>query len=686
MPFIEHSELSNDGANTVDSLKSVELLPPHLVNRIAAGEVVERPASVVKELVENALDAGATQISIIVGGGGRNLRIADNGHGMRPEDAKKAFYNHATSKIRTIEELEKIQTLGFRGEALASIASISRMACSTRTKFADQGVKVSVNELGEPTLTDVGCAPGTVMQVDDLFYNTPARLKFLKRPQTELGHIEEIVQYLALSHPEVTFKLQLAEREVLKTSGSGSLKKTLEELFSLSRQSVKLIPISQNESETESEGSLSLAGFVSEPGFMKSNKRLIMTFVNGRHVRCNILQKSVEAAYESLLPSGKYPLAALFLNMPFHHVDVNVHPAKREVRYIDSNRIFGFVKSALKNAMTAQGIQLAPTTPFPAHPWQFLPQSEPSPLVSLPDRDNHNRNRNSLSNSITPNNHFDSALLFRGSNSHEDQRTVHNRNANSDLAYKAVFQASSSLSGPENTSQPAATGIGTTQTNLNEEVLYSETQLETTSHHEDSSTRFKVIGQLFNTYILLETVQGLLVVDQHIASERSFFEALTINLTSGEPLVQKYLGTKALLVSPVQYDLLEKQKIDFEKLGFTYVLEADSRAILLTGFPVVYTGRDGLSEPLKMFEQLLNQLEETGQMNLDLDHLLATLACHSAVRAGDTLNQFEMEEVIKRWLACELPWTCPHGRPIAHTISKNDLNKFFHRGSLPVGT
>jgi DNA mismatch repair protein MutL len=679
MPFTEHPELSQDAINTIDSLKSVELLPPHLVNRIAAGEVVERPASVVKELVENALDAGATQVSIMVGGGGRNLRIADNGHGMRPEDAKKAFYNHATSKIRTVEELEKIQTLGFRGEALASVASISRMVCLTRTKFADQGVKVSINEIGEPHLTEAGCAPGTVMQVDDLFYNTPARLKFLKRPQTELGHIEEVVQYLALSHPEVTFSLQLAEKEVLKTSGSGSLKKTLEELFSISRQSVKLIPISQNESKTESEGSLSLAGFVSEPGFMKSNKRLLMTFVNGRHVRCHILQKSVEAAYESLLPSGKYPLAALFLSMPFHHVDVNVHPAKREVRYVDSNRIFGFVKSALKNAMIAQGIQLEPTTPFPARPWQISSQIEASPLASVPD----SQNQSLLSNVSNPSNHFDSTLLFRNSNFSENPRTVHEQNVSSDRSYPlAPFIPL----GTENENATLTASIETAQIPLTQETLYSETQLQTTSNPEDSSTRFKVIGQLFNTYILLETIQGLLVLDQHIASERSFFEALTVNLTSGEPLVQKCLGTKALSVSPVQYDLLEKQKADFEKLGFTYLLQADSRAILLTGFPIVYTGRDGLSEPIKMFEQLLNQLEETGQMNLDLDHLLATLACHSAVRAGDTLNQFEMEEVIKRWLACELPWTCPHGRPIAHTISKNDLNKFFHRTSLPVGT
>lgn len=206
----------------------IHILPPHVVNRIAAGEVVERPASVIKELVENALDAGATRIDVSASAGGRTLRVADNGCGMSAEDAKMAFYNHATSKITEESDLSRIDTLGFRGEALASIAAIAKVTCMTRPVQATTGVKVIVDTLGEPQLSETGCAPGTIFEVTDLFYNTPARLKFLKRPQTELGHIEEVVQYLALSHPEIQFSLTLNEQQAFKTRGSGALKSAME--------------------------------------------------------------------------------------------------------------------------------------------------------------------------------------------------------------------------------------------------------------------------------------------------------------------------------------------------------------------------------------------------------------------------------------------------------------------------
>jgi DNA mismatch repair protein MutL len=662
--------------------KPIHLLPSHLINRIAAGEVIERPASVVKELVENALDAGATQISIIVGSGGRNLRIADNGHGMHADNALKAFYNHATSKISSVEELERIQTLGFRGEALASIASISRMHCLTRLASASQGVKVQINELGEPNLSEAGCAPGTVMSVDDLFYNTPARLKFLKRPQTELGHIEEAVQYLALSHPEVRFRLELGERQVLATSGSASLRKTLEELFPLTREQVKLIPVLQDETETAKEGALSLAGFVSEPGFMKSGKRWLMTFVNGRHVRCGILQKAVEAAYESLLPTGKYPLAALFLSLPYEDVDVNVHPSKREVRYLDSGRVFGFVKSALHNSMVAHGIHFAPNTPFPANPW-VMPQSNSEAAVSPSGFSTQ------TGDSLYSNSPLSEKMPYTGGIGVQPvQQSTHFSSEASPSWPQLQTNLSFSPEQKENSSDLSQQEeIGSFFANFNAPPSTQNPDKGT------ATTRFKVIGQLFNTYILMETVQGLLVVDQHIASERTFFEALTLNLTSGEPLIQQCLTAPPLILSAVQQDLLQRGQEAFAKLGFHYRLTSSdtdpttNSEVYLTGFPLIYAGRDGLDEPMRLFEQMLNQLEETGEMNLDLDHLIATLACHSAVRAGDPLSRpGDMETVISRWLSCELPWTCPHGRPIAHTISKADLNRFFHRSSLPVGT
>ena len=653
--------------------KRVQLLPPPLINRIAAGEVVERPASVVKELVENALDAGATRIDISASAAGRNLRVADNGSGMQPQDAALAFYNHATSKISAMEDLDRIETLGFRGEALASIGSISRLTCLTRTADAPTGTKVVLDELGEPALSDTGCATGTIMEVVDLFYNTPARLKFLKRAQTELGHIEETVQYLALSHPEVRFTLNLNEKEVLKTTGTGELRRTMDEVFALKRENISLIPITAEDELA----SYRLAGFVSEPGVMKSSKRWLVTFVNGRHVRCAILQKAIEAAYESLLPQGKYPIGVLFLSMPPTDLDVNVHPTKREVRYSAASGIFSFMRSGILNAMAAQGISFEPIASqwnplaLPAGGQLGAPNAvSPEASFSGPaSGDTHFSNPSNASNTGP------AAQFFQGRS--------------------PGFSGSSSFARPTSASeplpmqaalefyQPNATANGTLS-GFAQECESSATIGQASGNTIAPTQRFKVIGQLFNTYILLETPQGLMVVDQHIASERDFFEALTLNLTGATPAIQHLVVPHPLMVSPVQRDLLMRHQADFARLGFLYSLSEDKNALQLTGYPLVYAGRDGVFQQGGLFENLLAQLEETGSMKLDLDHLIATLACHSAVRAGDVLTAEQMHWVIDRWLACQLPWTCPHGRPIAHTIPKSELNHFFHRPSLPV--
>ncbi len=662
--------------------RPIRILPPHLINRIAAGEVVERPASVIKELVENALDAGATRIEISASNGGRNLRVADNGSGMTPENAALAFYNHATSKIQDEADLDRITTLGFRGEALASIGAISKLTCWTRRADAPVGTKITVAESGEPVLSEAGCATGTVMEVDELFYNTPARLKFLKRAQTELGHIEEIVQFLALSHPQVRFSLTINDKVVLKTSGSNALKRAMEEVLGLKDEKIPLLPIAAEDAEL----GLSVAGFASEPGVMKSSKRWIMTYLNGRHVRCAILQKAIEAAYESLLPQGRYPVCVIFVSMPTSEVDVNVHPAKREVRYAASSTIFGFVRSGIRNSLSAQGIRLdvpmatavmessaLPVSHWPAAPGDLSEQSfsanrsmaEPSRTPWPP----------SASGGAGPN--------YRPSNYQQPATDRLPAYRQASYADPQPVQAALGFYAPGDASRPVPASP--------ESDLAVDAENLSVAKPTFANGKFKVIGQLFNTYILLETVQGLLVVDQHIASERDFFESLTLNLTTETPDIQRLVTAMPLTVSPVQRDLLAQYQGAFAKLGFLYDLNPElpenssgGLSVQLTGYPLVYAGRDGMFEAGGLFENLLAQLEETGHMKLDLEHLIATLSCHSAVRAGDSLTHYEMEQVIDRWLACRLPWTCPHGRPIAHTISTTELNQFFHRPSLPV--
>ncbi|MBY0403044.1 MAG: DNA mismatch repair endonuclease MutL [Cyanobacteria bacterium] len=632
--------------------RPVKILPPHVVNKIAAGEVVERPASVIKELVENALDAGATKIEIMASAGGRNLRVADNGSGMTPEDVKLAFYNHATSKISEETDLSAIETLGFRGEALASIVAIAKVTCWTKTLDMPHGSKVTFDPLGEPQITDTGCANGTVLEVQDLFYNIPARLKFLKRPQTELNHIEETVQCLALSHPEIQFTLSVNDQFTLKTSGSGQLKTALEEIFKLpAKECQELISVTRSD---EASG-LHLAGYISPPGTLKSSKKWLITFVNGRYVKCSIVTKAIEGAYLSMIPQGKYPVAVLFLTLPSSEVDINVHPSKKEVRYVSPNGVFGFIRQNVLHSLEKAG-----HTAFLAPPQEELPSSLPPHPFS-----------NTAQGSWGTSSRYESNASYRTPPQWESRPGLSQNQSSgqNQMAFQLYQPLEDSSSAPteENPLRGSHTG--------------DEGQ-QPWKHRT-----WKIIGQLFNTYILLETQQGLMVVDQHIASERSFFEAFTQATLSETPAKQTLLELLPLDISPQQADLLLQQVDHFSSLGFEYQLiqpqqENQSPQVILKALPIIYTGR----QPKELFEQLLMALEEPGSdsLQLDLSHLIATLACHSAVRAGDTLLHFEMEKVIEQWLASTLPWTCPHGRPIAHTIETQILHQFFDRHSLPV--
>lgn len=319
----------------------IKQLSKHLINQIAAGEVIERPASVVKELVENSVDAGATKISVEVSNECRDIRVADNGSGIHPDDIILAFSKHATSKISTDEDLFDIHTLGFRGEALASIISIAKLTCTTRTKDFETGTKVKC-ENSEVKKVETGCAIGTIMEIKDLFYNIPARLKFLKNANTEFSYIQELVQSIAIVNPHAAFELKKNGKTVLKTSGNNELKYTLKELFPSN--------VTDNLKEvlkTDSLSGMKISGYVSTPDFTRSSKKDFHIYINSRTVKCPIFMKSIDMAYKNLISSGKYPFVVLNLELPPADVDVNVHPTKKEVRYKNTNMIFNFIMSSI---------------------------------------------------------------------------------------------------------------------------------------------------------------------------------------------------------------------------------------------------------------------------------------------------------------------------------------------------
>ena len=581
----------------------IKKLNPNLINQIAAGEVIERPSSVVKELVENSIDAGADKIEVEISNECRNIRVADNGSGISEDDIEAAFTPHATSKIATQEDLWNIGTLGFRGEALASIISIAKVTCTSRTADSEFGIKIECAN-SETKKSKVGCAIGTIMDVRDLFYNTPVRLKFLKNDRTEYSTIIEILQNIAISHPEVSITLKNERAVSLKTSGLGDLGVTLSEIYSddLTKQLKKI-------KKTDSLSHLAITGFVSLPSFTRSNKKAIYLFVNGRVVKCPVLLKAVSFAYEELIPRGKHPFAAINLTLPKDELDVNVHPTKREIRYQNGNQIFSFVHSAIKQALEVNEKQFQP---------KFIPQEE-----------NFTENTESFTD-------FSSFKSSEGD-------------------FKAQIRASAQLYKP-----------------IEEEFVQREIEIEQKSFelkNQDTSCDYRIIGQFKNTYILLETKDGLQIIDQHIAHERYIYEEL---------LEQKEISSQLILVaSPISLEPSEitalQEKADILK-KYGYKMEFPSeKEVVFRKLPQLIADKN----PKEILDDLLKSLD--GSIEKIGNKILISTSCHAAVKANQPLSFAQMDDLIKKWLSTKNNTTCPHGRIIAHTIDTQKVAGFFGR-------
>ena len=441
----------------------IKQLSKHLINQIAAGEVIERPASVVKELVENSVDAGASKISVEISNECRDIRVADNGSGIHPDDIMLAFSKHATSKISTDEDLFAIDTLGFRGEALASIISIAKVTCTTRTKDFETGTKVKC-ENSEVKKVETGCAVGTIMEVRDLFYNIPARLKFLKNPNTEFSYIQELVQSIAISHPQVSFELKKNGKTVLKTSGNNELKHALKELFSNS--------ITDNLKEvlkTDELAGLKISGYVSTPDFTRSSKKDYHIYINSRTVKCPVFMKAIDTAYKNLIANGKYPFVVLNLEIPAADVDVNVHPTKKEVRYKNTNQIFNFIMSGIHGGLS--------NYTEPEKTYSIKP--EPKPAA-------------------------------------ERVVELHTKQNSLDIFYN---KPDDEMSMEEETFEKVQKNIPQVTPETDQKQIFKPVEKEPEPEEN-------IVGQYKNTYILVEKEDGLEIIDQHIAEERYIYEKL----------------------------------------------------------------------------------------------------------------------------------------------------------------
>ncbi len=593
-------------------------LSKHLINQIAAGEVIERPFSVVKELVENSIDAGATKISIEISNECRNIRIADNGSGIHPDDIMLAFAKHATSKIATSEDLYSVKTMGFRGEALASIISISKLTCITRTKDFDYGTKVEC-ENSEVKQSKTGCAIGTIMEVKDLFYNIPARLKFLKSAKTEFAYINELVQSLALVHPEISFELKNLNKTVLKTTGQGDTLQTVKEVFS-EDLSKNLRPVLK----TDKISGLKISGYVSTPDYTRSSKKDYYTYVNSRIVKCPVFQKSIDMVYKDLIGS-RYPFIILNLELPPEDIDVNVHPSKKEVRYKNPNQVFNFIYSSIDMALSG------------------IIEKEKKEEILKPKEEE----KTPTSDDIYVSGSLDlSKVLNKPNYKDEEEKII------TFPTQQTVYEKTQITQEPKKI----------------EPKTFEQSKFIEEKHVEKEEL---IIGQYRKTYILIEREEGLEIVDQHIAEERYIYEKLK---KSKNIDCQLLFISDLLPISPSDRELLENNKEKLEEFGYEIDFVSENEAIFRKVPQLIskVSPKEILSDILENISGDIDNIEE---------QILITTSCKAAVKANTYLNQFQMQEIIRNWRTCEKPYTCPHGRPISKIIEHKDIAKFFQRNA-----
>jgi len=586
-------------------MSRVKQLSKNLINQIAAGEVIERPASVVKELVENSIDAGASKISVEINNDCRDIRVADNGDGIHPDDIVLAFSKHATSKIETDEDLFAINTLGFRGEALSSIISISKLTCTTRTVEFETGTKVKC-ENSEVKKVETGCAVGTIMEIKDLFYNLPARLKFLKNPNTEFSYIQELIQALSLSYPQISFELKKNGKTILQTAAYGeeNLLQTIKAVYSQD-----VIDNLKEVLKTDKISGLKISGYVSKPDYTRSSKKNYHIYINSRVVKCPVFQKAIDTAYKNLISNGKYPFVVLNLEISPNDIDVNVHPSKKEVRYKNANQVFNFIftsiQGGLSNYVEKQSEVLEPVA---------AGVSAPENIVSFPKQ------------------------MPQGVFLDSKADTMY-------VSDSEMQKLSESL--------PVYT-----------EQKQFFTPVETYAESEEN-----IIGQYKNTYILIEHEDGLEIIDQHIAEERYIYEKLK---EDKEIVSQLLFVSDVIEVASSEAELIKENIKKFEKFGYGIDFLKDNEIIFRKVPQMIakVNPKEILADILENIEGDIDGLEEK---------ILITTSCKASLKAGQKLSTWQMQEIVKKWRTTKMPYTCPHGRPIAKIIPHKEIASFFQR-------
>lgn len=646
----------------------IKVLENSLINKIAAGEVIERPASIVKELVENSIDAGATNIIIEIKDGGTSLiKITDNGSGIKKSQLKTAFLRHATSKLKELSDLDSILTLGFRGEALSSIAAISQVDVITKTKSDVTGTKLSISGGNIISEDDTACLDGTTFIVKNIFFNTPARRKFLKKNSIESGYISEIVNRLALGHPHISFKYINNNTTMIQTSGNNDMKNTILNIYGKDI-SQKIIPIEN------SKNNFKIYGFIGLPELSRGNRNYENFFINGRYIKSSIVTNAIEEAYLGKIMIHKFPVFVINLTVPENTVDVNVHPTKLEVRFEDEDFIFEFMKNsvekALKNEILIPEVSVNSAKENFADITEttvFSTESQPDLEEFLLEEDKDN---------FVPNNVF---MVNEPCLNDDDKLNDFNKKL--DLLYPDLKNDTNLEEIKKENSK-----------NNNEKVSYTEpNQVNQTNQTPLSSindytnkkniknsffNNYKIIGQIFNTYWIIEQNKEIFIIDQHSAHEKAIYEDFIQKFKTEKINNQPLLQPIVINVSDIEKSVIEE---NFEMfLSFGFEIEAFGlNSYAIRGVPFIFKGPIEPSFFLEILDALMDKnISNIYDMKLEK---IISMSCKKAVKANDKLSYIEAKALIEQILTLENPFNCPHGRPTIIKMTKYEIEKLFKR-------
>lgn len=685
-----------------NGMSKIHVLNQDTINKIAAGEVIERPMAVVKELTENAIDAGAGAITVEVKDGGKALiRMTDNGVGMNEEDVRLAFTPHATSKIADAEDLLRVSTLGFRGEALASISSVSQLEMVTKTRNELMGCRYEADGGKERTLEAVGCPDGTTILVRNLFFNTPARLKFLKSSPTEAGYINTLIERLALSHPDISFRFINQNQTKLHTSGNGNLKDVIYHIYGKD--------ITSNLLEVDaSEVSCQVKGFIGKPIISRGNRNYMNYFINGRYIKSSTIHKAIEDAYQPYTMQHRYPFTVLHFTVAPELVDINVHPQKMEIRFSDAQGIYQSVYHAISEALKHR--EFIPEVSLASSDSKPVPKKRQATAKPVREPEMFEKKRMQSVQILEEIKKQDERFKKQGMmqetavyGKRDNTETLKGMDASSDMepiqaagsAVLNIGQAEATENTVSNMEQTKAAGNAVPNMEQTENAPNTVPHTERTNEvrynvhdpvqesffdkgilSEQAQKEVKIIGQVFDTYWILQYDSAMYMVDQHAAHEKVLYERFMRQFSEKKPMVQLLQPPVVLTLTMQEEQAVKEHMSVFEELGYQ-IEPFGGREYVVNGVPA-HLPQIGNEELLK--EVIDAMVDEHARPTPDiLKDKIASMSCKAAVKGNNRLPREQMEELLRELMTLENPYHCPHGRPTMIKMTKTELDKKFKR-------